>query len=214
MFIHLHRVLTLVSIVAHTRWPKQLNTLTLGTGWSQSIPRSFCYSSRIACRAGFSTHLAGWQQCGVPCMGNTKSLAASVFRMKWSLQKSMHRPVHPQSLQQREMGLEEVMVSHVFKVSPVWSVPLPLDCQHWHPHTLNPLHEAFYPLSREEALGYVQMNACSLLFIHPRGVWPVWHWAGNRQFTPCGAFSVWLFSGVCSFRMVVVHMAHLACMII
>ena len=31
-FIHLYRVLSLVSSVAHARWSKQLNMLALGTG--------------------------------------------------------------------------------------------------------------------------------------------------------------------------------------
>ena len=49
----------------------------------------------------------------------------------------------------------------------------------------------------------------SLLFTNPRGVSPVWCWASDRQFTLCGAFSVSLF-WVCSSRVVVVHLAHLA----
>ena len=50
------------------------------------------------------------------------SFMASVFRMKWSLQKSMHGLMDPfhtpyvvslQTLEQRE-GVEIIMVSHIF----------------------------------------------------------------------------------------------------
>ena len=109
---------------------------------------------------------------------------------------------------------EDVMVGCVFQASLVWSVPLPMECQCWCPHTPDPLHQTFHPLSKRKALGNVLRNAWSLLFTHPRGVLPVWHWAGHGQLTLCGAFSVSLSSGVCSSRVVGVHLACLAHMIV
>ena len=50
----------------------------------------------------------------------------------------------------------------------------------------------------------------SLLFTCPTGVSPVWCWAGNGQFALCGISTVSLF-WVCSSRVVVVHLACLAC---
>ena len=105
--------------------------------------------------------------------------------------------------------VEEVVVSHIFQTSPVWSVTPSTECWCWCPHTPDPLHWTVHPLSNKEALRNILMNALSLLFTHPEGVLPVWHWAGDRQFNLCGAFSVSLISGVCSSRMVVVQLAQL-----
>ena len=77
-------------------------------------------------------------------------------------------------------------------------------------HTpLIPLHWSFYPCSNMEALQNVWMNTHSFLFTFPRGVSPVWCWVNDRQFTLCGDSSVSLF-WVCSSRVAVVHLAHLA----
>ena len=118
------------------------------------------------------------------------------------------------SLEQREVGLKKSWP--VMSYYPHWCGQY---LQLWNAyidvHTPPiPLHQTFYPLSSKEALGHVQMNAQSFLFTHPRGVSPVWCWGNNRQFAVCGTSSVSLSSGVCSSRMVVVHLAHLAHMII
>ena len=78
--------------------------------------------------------------------------------------------------------------------------------------TATPLHPStldFSPFIYPGSSGK-HLNAQSLLFTHPSGAGPVWHWAGNGQFAFHGASSVSLFR-VCSSRVVVVHLAHLAC---
>ena len=111
-------------------------------------------------------------------------------------------------------GVEEIVISHVSLASLGWSVPppsetLPHSCdQYLHLQNANvDVHTpTFHPLSNKEALGNIWMDAQSLLFVHPRGVSPVWCWAGDWQFTPCGTSSVSFLSGVCSSRVVVVHL--------
>ena len=58
------------------------------------------------------------------------------------------------------------------------------------------------------------MNAQSLILTHPRGVSPIWCWASDGQFALCGAYSVSLFSWVCSSMVFVVHLACLVHMTI
>ena len=82
-------------------------------------------------------------------------------------------------------GVKEIVVGHIFWALPVWSVPPPPKHWHWHPHTQVPLHWTFHPWSNKEAPENVLRNAQSFLFTQPKGVSPVWHWAGGRQFTPC-----------------------------
>ena len=76
---------------------------------------------------------------------------------------------------------------------------------------LIPLHQTFHPLSNKGALSNIWMNVWGLLFTHPRRVSPVWCWVSDGQFALCGTSSVSLLSGVCSSRVVVVHLAHFAC---
>ena len=92
----------------------------------------------------------------------------------------------------------------------MWSVPPTPECQCWLLHTSYPSNQTFHSLSIQDALANIQKNAQSLLLTTPRGVLPVWCWAGNGQFTLCGTFSVLLFC-ICSSRVVVVHLACLAC---
>ena len=153
-------------------------------------------------------------------MGNAKSFTASVFRMKCLLQKSMHGPAHPfhtphvvslQSLEWREVGLK--LLWPVISFNPHW-------CDQ-HLYCKNaiidfyippiPLHQTYNPLSSQEALRNVHMNAQSFLLTHPRGVLSVWCWASNWQLTLCGTSSVSLSSRVSSSRAVLVHLVHLAC---
>ena len=112
-------------------------------------------------------------------------------------------------------GIEDVMASHIYWASPMWSVlPLP---EHWCwlLHTPNPSISNFSPFDLARKLWKnICMNAQSFLSTHPRGVLPVWCWASDRQFKLCGVSSVSLYSGVCSSSMVVVHMACLAHMTI
>ena len=64
-FIHLYRVLFLVSSAAHSRWFKQLNTLRPGrVAKASPFPEGFHYGSKLVCRLGFSLCLAGQQWCG------------------------------------------------------------------------------------------------------------------------------------------------------
>ena len=77
-----------------------------------------------------------------------------------------------------------------------------------------PLHQTcspfIYPGNSGKHPTWMHGVSCSPM---PRGVSPVWHWASNGQFALCGTLSVSLFL-VSSSRVVVVHLAHLACTII
>ena len=117
-----------------------------------------------------------------------------------------------QSLEWREVGLKKSW--SVMSFEPHWCDQyLCLWNANVDTHTpWIPLHQNFHPLSNKEALGNVQMNAQSLLFTHPGGVSPVRCWANDGQFTLCDTFPVSLFSRVCSSRVVVMHLAHFACM--
>ena len=131
----------------------------------------------------------------------------------------MHRlapPLHApqimslQPLDQREVGLK--LPWPVVSFEPHWC-----DQYLYHQNTnidihtpLTPLHQTFHPWSSKEAPENVQMKVQSFLFIHPRGVLPVWCWAGDGQFTLCGTSSVSLPSGFCSSRVVVAHLSCLA----
>ena len=152
-------------------------------------------------------------------MGNGRSFTASVFRVEWSLKKLMHGLAHPfhnphvvslQFLVWREVGLKKSWLVMSFKPHQcdqnlhLWNTYVDI-------HTpLVPLHQTFHAWSSKEALENIWMKAWSFLFTHPRGVSPVWHWAGNGQFTLCGTSSVSLSSWFCSSRVVVVHLACLA----
>ena len=110
-------------------------------------------------------------------------------------------------------GIEKVMVNHV-QASLVWSI-LCFQNAIMDIHTLPvPLHWTSHPLSSKEALENVWVNAQSFQFTHPRAVSPVWHCASNRQSALCCTSSVSLSPGVCSSRVVVVHLAWLVHMII
>ena len=153
-------------------------------------------------------------------MGNAKSFMASVFRMKWLLKKLMHGPVHLfhtphvvslQSLEWREVGLK--LPWPVVSFKPHWCDQY-LCCWNANADFYTPpipLHWTFHSLSIQKALGNICMNMQSFLFTHPRVVSPVWCWASDRQFALCGVSSVSLASRVCSYRVVLVHLACLAC---
>ena len=103
-------------------------------------------------------------------------------------------------------GIEEIMISHIFLISSVWSVPLPPEWWHWCLHISFPLHHTFHTWSSKEALENILRNVWSFLLTHPRGVSPVWHWAGGRHLALCGAFSFSLAFWISSSRMVVAHL--------
>ena len=115
-----------------------------------------------------------------------------------------------QSLEWKEVGLKLLWLVISFKT--YWCDQY-LCCQNvnngFHMPQI-PLHQTLHSLTSQEAPENISMNAQSFLFTHPSGVLPVWHWASNGQFTLCGTTSVSLSSRVCSSRMVVVHLAHLA----
>ena len=119
-----------------------------------------------------------------------------------------------QSLDQRDLGLKLLWLVISFEPH---ACDQYLCCQNTDVnfHTpLIPLHQTFHPWSNKEAPENIWMNKWSFLFTHPRGASPVWCWASDGQFTLCGASSVSLPSRVCSSRLVVVHLSHLAQMII
>ena len=103
-------------------------------------------------------------------------------------------------------GMEEIMVNCFFLTSLVWSVPPHPECWCKHLHIPFPLHWIFHPWSSKEASENILKNAWSFLLTHPRGVLPVWCWAGGRHFALCGAFSFSLALWVGSSRMVVAHL--------
>ena len=207
----------LCQVVAHARWSKQLNMLTLSP-----FPGVFVTVHKIACRAGISlisrVTMAWGPQHGICHAFHgiyvQDRIVSPEINAQASVPISHSCVVSLQSLEWREVGLKESWLVMSFK--PHWydqylhlqnagvDVDTPLMSLHW----------TFHPLSSKETLGNAQMNAWSLPFTYPRGVSVVWCWASDGQFTLCGAFSVLLFSAVCSSRMVVVHLAHLVHMII
>ena len=147
-------------------------------------------------------------------------LMASVLRMRWSSQKSMHGLVLPfhtsrvmslQSLVWREVGLRLSwpVISFMFHWCDQYLCFQNANIDFHTP--LVPLHQTFHPWSSGDALVNVQRNAQTFLFTHARGVSTVCPWAGGRQFTLCGASSISLPSRVCSSRVVVVHLFHSVC---
>ena len=104
-----------------------------------------------------------------------------------------------QSLEWREVGGSSHSWLYLLSLTSVISTSAARTLMLTSTHPPIPLHWTFHLLSIQEAQGNIQMSAQSLLFTHPRGVLPVWCWAGDRQFAPCGAFSVSLF-WVCSSR--------------
>ena len=150
-------------------------------------------------------------------------LTASVLKMSWSSQKSMHGLALPFSAPQsyelaisrmKRGGVEFIVAGCILLASPVWSVPLASEHQHWLPHTPSPSTLNFSPLIQQGHFENIWRIAQSFLFTQPRGVSTVCHWAGGRQFTLHGTSSVSLLSRVCSSRAVRVHWAHIACMTI
>ena len=122
-------------------------------------------------------------------------------------------PFHTPPFQAYRMkggGIEEIMISHIFLTSSVWSVPPPPECWHWCPHIPFPPHWTFNPWSSKDALGNILRNAQSFLLTHPSEVSHVWCWASGRHFALCGTFSFSLTFWVGSSRMVVVHLVHSA----
>ena len=103
-------------------------------------------------------------------------------------------------------GFGEIATGCIFLISSVWSVPLPRECQCWHPHILFPLHWPFHPWSSKEALNNVLRNVLNFLLMCLTGVSPVWCWASGRHFALCGASSLSLAFWAGSSRMVVAHL--------
>ena len=107
-------------------------------------------------------------------------------------------------------GIKEMMISHIFQTTLVWPVPPTPECWHWCLYISFPLHWTFHSWSSKEAPENILRNAQSFLLTHPRGVSPVWCWAGGRQFTLCGTSSFPLAFQVGSSRMMVMHLVHSA----
>ena len=107
-------------------------------------------------------------------------------------------------------GIEEIVISCVFLILSVWSVPLPPECQHWCLKSPFPLHQTFHPWSSKEVQENVLRIVQSFLLSHPREVSPVWHWASSRHSAFCGAPLFSLTFQVGSSRMVVAHLVHSA----
>ena len=143
---------------------------------------------------------------------------ASVFRMEWSSQRLMHglaclchTPHFELAVSRMKRGgIEEVTIGHIFLISLVWSVPPPPECWYWCLHIPFPLHWTFHPRSSKEVLDNVLRNMQNILLTHPRGVSPVWHWAGSRLFALYGASSFLLTFWAGSSRTVAVHLVHSA----
>ena len=140
--------------------------------------------------------------------------SASAFRMEWSSQRSMcrlvylfHTPYFELAISRMKRGgIEEIAISCIFLTWLVWSVPPPPEHWHWCLQIPIPLHWTFHPWSSKEALENILRNVWSFLFTHPRGVLPVWHWAGGRHFALCSTSSFSLTFWVGPSRMVVVHL--------
>ena len=152
---------------------------------------------------------------GVPKIGNTGCFFSicvqdGMIILKidaWARVSILYPPCFELAISRvKRGGIEEIVISHIFQTSSVWSVPLPLECQYWHLHIPFTLHQVFHPWSSKVAPENILQNAWSFLLTHPRGVSPVLHGVSGKHLTLCGTSSFSLAFWVGSSRTVVVHL--------